>query len=82
VVRDRKKVGKPGLQVLTPLKTWRDFNTKLVHTFMQSHKTCEKHQGGANGGSEIVKIWKDYFKGILNSEDSANESAVSVWNTA
>jgi len=24
--------------------------------------------GGANGGSEIVEMWKDYFKGILNSE--------------
>jgi len=31
--------------------------------------------GGANGGSEIVKMWKDNFKGILNSESSANESA-------
>ena len=31
--------------------------------------------GGANGGSEIVKMWKDYFKGILNS---ANGSAESV----
>jgi len=29
---------------------------------------------GVNGGSEIVKMWKDYFKGILNSEISANES--------
>jgi len=28
--------------------------------------------GGANGGSEIFKMWKDYFKGILNSENSAN----------
>ena len=34
--------------------------------------------GGANGGSEIVKMWKDYFKGIVNSESSANESAESV----
>ena len=34
--------------------------------------------GGANGGSEIVKIWKDYFKGILNSENSANGSEESV----
>ena len=34
--------------------------------------------GGANGGSEIVKMWKDYLKGILNSESSANESAESV----
>ena len=34
--------------------------------------------GGANGGSEIVKMWKDYFKGKLNSESSANESAESV----
>ena len=34
--------------------------------------------GGANGGSEIVKMWKDYFKGILNSENSANGSAESV----
>ena len=31
--------------------------------------------GGANGGSEIVKMWKDYFKRILNS---ANGSAESV----
>ena len=30
---------------------------------------------GANGGSEIVKTWKYYFKGILNS---ANGSAESV----
>ena len=34
--------------------------------------------GGANGGSEIVEMWKDYFKGILNSENSANGSAESV----
>ena len=34
--------------------------------------------GGANGGSEIVKMWKDYFKGILNSENSANGSAESM----
>jgi len=34
--------------------------------------------GGENGGSEIVKMWKDYFKGILNSENSANGSAESV----
>jgi len=34
--------------------------------------------GGANGGSEIVKMWKDYFKGILNSENSGNGSAESV----
>ena len=34
--------------------------------------------GGANGGSEIVKMWKGYFKGILNSENSANGSAESV----
>jgi len=34
--------------------------------------------GGANGGSEIVKMWKDYFKGLLNSENSANESAEFV----
>ena len=31
--------------------------------------------GGANGSSEIVKMWKDYFKEILNS---ANGSAESV----
>jgi len=30
---------------------------------------------GANGGSEIVKMWKDYFKGVSNSEKSANGSA-------
>ena len=34
--------------------------------------------GGANGGSEIVQMWKDYFKAILNSENSANGSAESV----
>jgi len=34
--------------------------------------------GGANGGSEIVKMWKDYFKGILSSENSGNGSAESV----
>ena len=34
--------------------------------------------GGANGDSEIVKMWKDYFKGILNSENSANGSVESV----
>jgi len=33
---------------------------------------------GANGGSEIVNMWKDYFKGTLNSENSANGSAESV----
>jgi len=33
---------------------------------------------GANGGSDFVKMWKDYFKGILNSENSANGSAESV----
>ena len=33
---------------------------------------------GVNGGSEIVKMWKDYCKGILNSENSANESVESV----
>ena len=36
---------------------------------------------GANGGSEIVKMWKDYFKGILNSENPGNGSAESG-NTA
>ena len=30
--------------------------------------------GGANGGSEIVKMWKDYFKGILNSANGSVES--------
>ena len=25
-----------------------------------------------------MRMWKDYFKGILNSENSANESAESV----
>ena len=34
--------------------------------------------GGANGGSEIVKMWKDYFKGILISENSGNGPAESV----
>ena len=34
--------------------------------------------GGANGGSEIAKMRKDYFKGMLNSESSANGSTESV----
>jgi len=34
--------------------------------------------GGANGGSEIVKMWKYYFNGILNSENSADGSAEPV----
>ena len=34
--------------------------------------------GGTNGGSEMVKMWKNYFKGILNSENCANESAESA----
>jgi len=34
--------------------------------------------GGVDGGSEIVKMWKDYYKGILNSDNSANESAEFV----
>jgi len=34
--------------------------------------------GGANHGSDIVKMWTDSFKGILNSENSANGSAESV----
>ena len=37
--------------------------------------------GGANGGSEIVKMWKDYFKGMLNSETLAM-GLPSLWNTA
>jgi len=37
--------------------------------------------GGENGDSEIVKMWKDYFKGILNSENSGNGSAESVENS-
>ena len=34
--------------------------------------------GGANDGSKIAKMWKDYFKGTLNSENSVNGSAESV----
>jgi len=34
--------------------------------------------GGGNGDPEIVKMWKDYFKGIPNSENSANGFAESV----
>ena len=48
---------------------WQNVNNK---NRSQSLPTLE---GGANGGSEIVKMWKDYFKGILNS---ANGSAESV----
>ena len=28
--------------------------------------------GGVSGGSEIVHMWKDYFSGILNADQSAN----------
>ena len=31
-----------------------------------------------NEVTKIVKMWKDYFKGILNSENSGNGSAESV----
>jgi len=31
--------------------------------------------GGVNGGSEVVRMWKDYYKGISNSYNSTNESA-------
>jgi len=34
--------------------------------------------GGVKNDGEIVKIWKDYLKGILNSENSASESAEFV----
>jgi len=34
--------------------------------------------GGINGGSEIAKMWQDNFKGILNSDNSASESAEFV----
>jgi len=34
--------------------------------------------GGVKGGSEIVKMWKDYFKEILNSDKSVDESAEFV----
>jgi len=33
---------------------------------------------GVDGGTEIVKIWKDLFKEILHSKNSGNESAESV----
>jgi len=34
--------------------------------------------GGTNGGSEILKMWKGYFKVILSTVNSANGSAESV----
>jgi len=36
---------------------------------------------GVSGGSEIVKMWKDYYKIILDSDNSANESAEFVENS-
>jgi len=36
---------------------------------------------GVSGGSEIVKMWKDHYKIILDSDDSANESAEFVENS-
>jgi len=36
--------------------------------------SLSKLVGGANGGSEIIKMWKDYFKGKLNSENGSAES--------
>ena len=47
----------------------------LVHMVGPLVATLLTVVGEANGGSEIVKMWKDYFKGILNS---ANGSAESV----
>ena len=49
---------------------------KTKKSFLQ--KVNNKNRSPSNGGSEIVKMWKDYFKGTLNSENSANESAESV----
>jgi len=40
---------------------WQKFNNK------NRSPSLPTLVGGANGGSEIVKMWKDYFKGILNS---------------
>jgi len=51
---------------------WQKVNTKT------KSPTLPTLVGGVNGGSEIVKMWKDYFKWILNSENSANECAESV----
>ena len=34
--------------------------------------------GEVNGGSKIVEMWKDYFKGIINSENSVRVSAEFV----
>jgi len=34
--------------------------------------------GWVNGGSEVVKMWNDYFKGILNLDNSASEPAEFV----
>jgi len=50
---------------------WQKVNNKARST------TLPTLVGGVNGVSEIVKMWKDYFKGILNSENSSNESAES-----
>jgi len=63
----------PALQ---PDKTKKSFWQKVNNKNRSS--SLPALVGGANGGSEIVKMWKDYFKGILNSESSANGSAQSV----
>ena len=62
---------------LQPDKTMKSFWQK-VNNKNRSPLPVPALVGGANGGSEIVKMWKDYFKGILNSEKSANGSAESV----
>jgi len=56
-------------------KTNQTFWQKINESRSSSQPTLV---GGVNGGSEIVKIWKDYFKGILNSDNSVNESVEFV----
>ena len=60
-------------------KTKKSFWQKVNNTNRSS--SLPTLVGGANGGSEIVKMWKDYFKGILNSETLAM-GLQSQWNTA
>ena len=63
-------------------KTKKSFWQKVNHK--NRSPTLPTLVGGANVGSEIVRMWKDYFRGVLTlptnsaSKNSANGSAESV----
>ena len=70
-----KACGLAAVHALQADKTNQTFWQKINESRSSSQPTLV---GGVNGGSEIVKIWKDYFKGILNSDNSVNKSVEFV----